>query len=68
VCPEDQLSLKICQNCNNQIEDVYPIYDFCHNTTNIMSVITGSISLDAIEVKIIQKHIFFYQYDLLGWL
>ncbi|XP_050420955.1 zinc finger protein 431-like [Adelges cooleyi] len=43
VSPEDQLSLKICQKCVSQIEDVYPVFEFCHNTTKLMSAIVGNL-------------------------
>lgn len=43
MSPADQLSLKICQNCINQVEGVYPIFEYCHNTTQLMSMIAGNI-------------------------
>ncbi|KAF0773438.1 zinc finger protein 596-like [Aphis craccivora] len=50
VSPTDQLSLKICQSCINQVEDVYPIFEFCHNTTKLMSMIVGNISRDTMNI------------------
>lgn len=42
--------MKICHNCSNQIEDVYPLFEFCHNTTNLMMMIIGDIAKDIIKV------------------
>lgn len=51
MTPTDQLSLKICQSCISQVEDVYPIFEFCHNTTKLMSMIVGNISRDTMNVR-----------------
>lgn len=45
------LSTKICLNCCNQIEDVYPLFEFCNNTTNLMMMIIGDITKDIIKVS-----------------
>lgn len=50
VYPEDQLSLKICENCVIKIEDVYPLFEFCLNTTKLMSMIAGNITQDTKKV------------------
>jgi len=51
VSPADQLSLKICQNCFNQVEDVYPLFEYCHNTTQLMSMIVGNVPQDNMKVR-----------------
>lgn len=51
MSPEDQLSLKICQSCVNQVENVYPIIEFSRNTTKLMSMIIGNITLDDLKVR-----------------
>lgn len=56
MCPDDQLSLKICQSCYNQIEDVYPVFEFCQNTKKLMSMIVGNVTLDTIKVNYITNH------------
>uniref|UniRef100_A0A2S2NZK4 Myoneurin n=1 Tax=Schizaphis graminum TaxID=13262 RepID=A0A2S2NZK4_SCHGA len=50
VSPVDQLSLKICQNCINKVEDVYPIFEFCHNTTKLMSMVVENIPRDTMNI------------------
>jgi hypothetical protein len=47
--------MKICHNCSNQIKDVYPIFEFCHNTTNLMLMIIGDMTKDIIKVKLFNK-------------
>lgn len=50
MSPNDQLSLKICQSCFGQVEDVYPIFEFCNNTTKLMSIIASNMKLEALKV------------------
>lgn len=51
MSPEDQLSLKLCQNCANQIENIHPIFEFSRNTTRLMSMIIGKITMDDSKVS-----------------
>lgn len=49
--PDDQLSLKICQNCIDKVENVYPLTEFSLNTTKLMSMIVEKVPHDTMAVS-----------------
>ncbi|XP_050546363.1 myoneurin-like [Daktulosphaira vitifoliae] len=55
VSPDDELSLKICQKCVSQIEDVYPVFEFCYNTTKLMSAIIGNSEVELLKNDVLTK-------------